>query len=416
MKKIIALFLCLVCVFIFTACEERKEKSNPPNTAYINITPNGEYVSVNERLVFKKGKDQTEVKFLLPQNMSKVITLEPQNILGIEVISVKQNDKYLPFSILGNSQNVLNVELDETNNDMLELELDYKVKFKDKGFLYFLAVLPCIKQEELNFNYSEEEPLVLNEPFDFYFNSDYELNLEKANNLYKKENAVDFCLFNFADFKKQELEVNNTKLEYYYKKDINPSETLLEIKNTFAFFEEKLGEYNGKVLQVVESDFSESFSGTCLIDTNQSRESFLNNIVRLIASQWFKKTLLTDSINEPYFAGGLIEYALVSYLSKTQKGFDKIVARYENNIEVFNKNAVTMNYPFKIDSSRKASEYLNEYDYMYNVFVKSFLNIVKIFEGKTNEEVLSYLKTYLENSKNKLQDYSSFLEQVKNIK
>lgn len=216
----------------------------------------------------------------------------------------------------------------------------------------------------------------------------------------------DFAMVLSNKFNIKETEVNNTKILYYYYGDTNPEKSLITASDSIKTFNKLFGNYPYETLSVVEANFVHGgmeYPQLILIsDDIELHDDYINVIVHETAHQWWYGMVGNNEYKYGWLDEGLTEYSTALFYEKNtnyNKSKDDIIknanANYALYIEVY--SAVYK----EVDTSmnRKLNEYKTEPEYVYIAYVKGMLLFDNIREVIGDKKFFNGLQTYFENGK-----------------
>lgn len=345
---------------------ENKVYKGKQNTNYINNT----------------DKTLSELYFHIYPNAFKTIDTAPilfsqgtGNISdyeggGIDILKVSHDGKDLDFSIQGEGDTILYIELDKplAKGEKLNIYLEYEVKLpttKDR-FGYGDRVInggnwyPVVAVYDEN-GWNLDPYYKLGDPFysdisnyDISINTNKDVVIASSGNIlsevvegkkktYKIEGKLirDFAWAASKDFKIAEKEIDGTNIKLYYLDKNNSM-----IKNSLKFSEDSLkvfnelfGKYPYGVYSVVMTEFPSGmeYPGMVFIsDELFSKEltSLLEQvIVHETAHQWWYGLVGNNQIKEAWLDESLTTYSEVIYIREVY-GKERSESYYTENIEI----------------------------------------------------------------------------------
>lgn len=251
----------------------------------------------------------------------------------IDILSVSHKGKPLKFMEEGE---VLRVSLDETSSFSSDegLKIDFKLKIpyiadrsgaNDKGiwlgnWLPTLAVKKNLhKATEIGDDFVN---LSSTYKLSFYVPQGYNLVLSNIQDVQPRgngriyncnlERVRDLPVFINKGYKQQVVKAGQTEIHYYYlSDDARPLEVLEMASQALDYYNNYVGKYPWKQLNIVENDMYLSgmeYSTMILLSSKAIKNSMEETVFHEVGHQWFYNIIGSDQYSAPFIDEGLVEF------------------------------------------------------------------------------------------------------------
>ncbi|WP_442594455.1 ABC transporter permease subunit [Neobacillus sp. D3-1R] len=153
--------------------------------------------------------------------------------------------------------------------------------------------------------------------------ADHDADLKASHGKLKIKKVRDFFIAIVKDMKMYKTSVNGVDIRLFSKDDHdkNPEEALKLAKKALGFYQEKIGEYPHKQLDIIlDKGYNMEYPGIVTIDPYQDNEGFFKiSIVHEIAHQYFYGVVSNDPYHEAWIDEGITEFATNMYFYLGEK-------------------------------------------------------------------------------------------------
>lgn len=216
----------------------------------------------------------------------------------------------------------------------------------------------------------------------------------------------DFCMVLSKNFLIENVQIDNTCVEYFYYDDKNLTNSLTTIKKAMSTFNQTFGTYPYSTLAVVKTGFiygGMEYPNLVMISDNlQDYQDYTNTIVHEIAHQWWYGLVGNNQFENAWLDESLAEYSTVIFyeqnpeygieretaIKNATKSYTMFVDIFE---DVFNKIDTSMN--------RRLDQFGNEPEYVYAVYVRGMLMFDDVRNLVGDRLFFKSLQTYFEKYK-----------------
>lgn len=358
-----------------------------------------------------------------------------QSYGNVNVKSVTEKDLPLMFSVEGEDENVLTINLAK------EVFPDEKVSVTIDFELSLANVIARTGYNEKTVNLANFYPILcgLNEDGSFYeclyysngdpfFSDCADYNVEitldsnytvatsgKTNSVtqngmvsthtFSIENARSFAMVLSKDF--QSIVDNSTGVEitYYYYSDSTPEKSLKYAVQSMGLFGEKFGKYPYPTYSVVQTQFIQGgmeFPGLVMISDSLEEIAYGEVIVHETAHQWWQTTVGNNEVEHGFLDEGLAEYSVVVFF----ESYSEYGLKRENLITASEKTYKTYCTVYdklfgKVDTTmdRSLKDFTSEYEYVNIAYIKTCIMYDYLRESIGDEKFYKGLKRYYSDNK-----------------
>lgn len=455
-KKILITTICAALLLIFipvlTACKSDIEKKAKKLSTYnitaqfddANMTLSGEenlnYVNSSEepvnvlyfQLYGNAYRKDAEFHPVASYNIAKAY---PNGLSygNMNVTAVKSGAKDIQFSIGGEDENILvvNLEKEVFPLESVNLTIAFNLKLANvrhrlgytentvnMGNWYPIVCGQYNGEYILDPYYSNGDPF-----FSEMANYNVKLELSKeykaafTGNITKtttSENSVtyevsasvvrDFAMAFSKKFETAKQKVGNTTITYYYYDDTNPQLALEYAVNAIKTFGELFGAYPYSTFSVVKTDFL--YGGmeypTLVFIADDANDSFNEIIVHETAHQWWYGIVGNNQIKEAWIDEGLSEYSTALFYYKNpqyNKTMESFVEDAMNSYKLYVNIYMQVIKNADTSMNRMLHEYKTEYEYTTMVYNKSLIMFDEIRKSAGTEKFIKALKKIYEDNK-----------------
>jgi len=231
-----------------------------------------------------------------------------------------------------------------------------------------------------------------------------ELSGDNTTSLYQAKAVRDFAMVLSSKFKVLKGEVGETTVNYYYYDDPNAESNLETSMDAVTTFNEMIGVYPYKVLNVVKTNFlqggMEYPNLVYISDTVTVDSEYKNVIVHEIGHQWWYGVVGSNECEYAWMDEGLTEYITALFYDKnegyemtTQEVLSNALNAYLLFADVYQEVYGTLN----TSMNRNIHDFNTETEYVYLTYVKGILMFDSIAEvvgqNKMEKCLQEYFKT-----------------------
>lgn len=351
---------------------------------------------------------------------------------GIEISSVKNNNKVLNYEIAGTDENVLKVQLENvvepTQSTSLTMDFEVTLPNISHRFGYaentinlgnFLPIL-CVYE---NGQWQEIEYSANGDPFfsevaNYFVTISYdnalclassgqctqtEVNGETATKHITALAVRDFAMVLSEKFELQSQEVDGVKVNYYFFDDPNFQSSLDTATKAVKTFNNLFGQYPYKELDVVQADFcigGMEFPNLVLIDGGiEDYNAFQMVIVHEIAHQWWYGVVGNNQTSYPWVDEALAEFSTALFYEKNagyELTYETIMDSANTTLQVYVSVCTNVNGKANLAMNRSLDDYETENEYIYTTYTQGMLMFDALSKLLSEKVVLKCLKNYYE--------------------
>ncbi len=443
MKKIaiIIAVLILPCFIFCFSCKSKQERS-----CYdIECSFDGEKLSGIESVTFYNDTENVfkELKFNLFMNAYREgakyspISEKDQascyymgNSFGnTEIQKVYIGKEELEFSIIGEDQNILSVNLGREvyPSESVTVTIDFTVLFANvisrsginetsvnMGNFYPIlcgiedgAFYECVYYSNGDPFFSEcaDYNVKITLPCEYVVASSGKLTDSRKNgilvtNEYSLLNARSFCFVLSKEFESITDTSLGIEITYYFYKDKNPSKSLKVAVDAIKTFSELFGEYSYPTYSIVETPFNQGgmeYPALVYISSDLESEAVEEVIVHETAHQWWQVTVGNNEIEYGFLDEGLAEYSVVLFYEKNPSYNilrETLIKSTERTYRVFCSVFDKLYNNVDTTMLRSLDEYKSEYEYVNIAYIKGCLMHEYLRMGIGDEKYFNGLKRY----------------------
>ena len=420
MRKVglfLALVVALVCFPFTSGCSSSASK-----TSYnITISLDGNTLTGTETVTFYNDTDNTisELRFNLfanafrqgarfsPISQQYQVRAYPNGVSygEMQIISCTQNNSPLNFSITGQDQNVLVVNLlnEVYPTDCVSVQIQFKVSlanvisrtgYNDKtinlgNFYPILCALDdngfyeCVYYSCGDPFYSECADYIVN----FTLDKDYVVassgsqigyreDGDKQTLIFNANRVRSFCMVASKHFESVKESVLGTTITYYYYDDAAPEKSLEMAVKSFTLFTNLFGSYPYTQYSVVQTKFLQGgmeYPSLVMISDNLEPISYGEVIVHETAHQWWQTVVGNNEIEYGFLDEGLAEYSVVLfYENHSEYGLERsrLIKSAEDTYKLFCTVSDKIFGRVNTVMLRNLGEFTSEYEYVNMAYVK----------------------------------------------
>ena len=346
----------------------------------------------------------------------------------MQILSVKNCDKTVNFSICGQDENILSVELVEEifpeESTLIEIEFSLKlasviartgINNSTINLANFYPIICGIQNDSFYecVYYSCGDPFYSDcSNYTVTFSTDKKYKVassgvclsqseqnEKTTYNFKLDNARSFAMVLSENFSLISKEVDNVKVNYYYYNDSQPEESLLVAEKSIKLYNNLFGKYPYSTYSVVQTKFVQGgmeFPTLVLISDTLEREAYNEVIAHETAHQWWQTAVGNNEIEHPFLDEGLAEYSVVlfyenypEYNLTREQVIDSARKTYKTYFSVYDKLFGSVDTTML----RSLDQYKSEYEYVNIAYIKPCIMLdtlrttigeTKFFKGLKN--------------------------------
>ena len=351
----------------------------------------------------------------------------------IEIHSVEIEKQNTAFSISGEDENILDVQLLEMlfPDEWVEITISFTVQ------LPFVSHRFGVGQNTINFGnfypiacvYEEGKGFIQSlyhsngDPF-YSDCSDYKVVLDYAKSfslatsgevLEQKDceertvstisanNVRDFCFVLSERFDKVCQMVDEVEVQYFgYKGDEDSDKNLSVAVNALQTFNEMFGVYPYKTLSIVKANFLHGgmeYPNLVLISDNLENEDYEYVIVHEIAHQWWYGVVGNDQYNHAWLDEGLAEYSTLlffKYNSQYGQDFNQMIKNAEKSFKLYADVFMKVNGKVDGQMDKAVCEYATEPEYVQCTYTKGALLMDSIRKSVGEKKFIKALQQFYE--------------------
>lgn len=288
------------------------------------------------------------VFYLIPNVFSQGHSLETvKGFSEININAVKVNGEKVKFTLQDDSLKLeLNDKLKQRQEAQVEISYQFTVPEEGSGFLkvndsYYLAQWYPMLASFQNGKWNKEEytegfkthhtdfsdyqvRIDIPKGYSIISTADKDVDLTDRQGKLKVDRVREFFVAIVKDMDMYTTTVNNVEIRLFSKNDHdqNPEVALKLAKNALGFFQEKIGKYPHRQLDIIlDKGYNHEYPGIVTIDPYQTFEGpFNQSLVHGIAHQYFYGVVSNDAYHEAWIGEGFSEFAsnLYFYLGERQ--------------------------------------------------------------------------------------------------
>ena len=445
MKKIalaLTVLITLTSVLFSVGCKE----SNKANIVYeMTISLNDNQLNGKQKVSFTNFTDNTFnlLKFNLFGNAFRKgaeynpIAVQYENRAypngysygEMNITSVKSKNQPLTFSICGQDENVLQVELIEElfPNQTVEVDIEYTLKLANVvartginehtiNLGNFYPILCGINENGFYecVYYSNGDPFY-SDVSDYYveveLQSDWivasggklvqERNTnDKIKRCYELKSARSFCMIISKQFQTLTEMVDGVQVNYYYYKDSTPKDSLNYAIESLKLFSEKFGKYPYSTYSVVQTEFLQGgmeYPAIVMISDNLEPKAYGEVIVHETAHQWWQSAVGNNEIEFGFLDEGLAEYSVVLFYenySKYGMKRESMITSSEQTYKTFCSVSDKLFGKVNTVMLRNLGQFNSEYEYVNMAYVKPCIMYDYLRKSVGDQTFFKGLKKY----------------------
>lgn len=313
----------------------------------------------------------------------------------------------LPFSICGQDENILSVQLpgEVFPDERYTLTIEYTLKLADiiartgynKDTINLADFYPILCAYDQANGFYECLYYSCGDPF-YSQVADYRVSLTVGSKFvvasagelvkaktdgdvqtldYKLENARSFSMVLSENFECVTDTSTGVRINYYYYNDDKPKDSLDYAVKSMNYFNQTFGEYPYKTYNVVQTKFVQGgmeYPTLVMISDDLESRSFGEVIVHETAHQWWQTTVGNNQIEYGFLDEGLAEYSVVLFYENHPEYSmtrESMVKSAENTYKVFCSVYDKLFGTVDTTMLRSLGEYTSEYEYVNIAYVKS---------------------------------------------
>lgn len=208
----------------------------------------------------------------------------------------------------------------------------------------------------------------------------------------------DFALVFSEKFEVKSATVGETTINYFYYDDENCEQHLQTSVDALTTFNEMIGEYPYKTLNVVKADFLQGgMEYPCLVyisDDVDVNEEYNNVIIHEIAHQWWYGVVGNNECEYAWIDEGLAEYSTALFYDKNpnyNKSSEQVLSSALSSYLLFCDVYREVYDNFDTSMNRNIHKFNTETEYVYLTYVKGVLmfdSVAEIIGENKMEKVL----------------------------
>lgn len=350
---------------------------------------------------------------------------------SITIEGVTKEGQPLNYTIEGEDQNILKVELNEEvyPDEQVSFTIEFSTTLANinhrlgygNNTINFGNFYPIICMYESGVGFKTDLYHSNGDPF-YSECANYEVKLSYPSNLtlassgqlittettndittaqLKGDKIRDFCFVLSDKFSHASTKVGNTVINYYgYQNDNNINSSLEVSVKAVETFNSMFGQYPYSQLSVVKANFLHGgmeYPNLVIISDDVSNEDVAYVIVHEIAHQWWYGVVGNDEYNHAWMDEGLTEYSTMLFFEENEsygEDFDQMIDNATTNYKTFVR--VYTNVTGSVDTSmdRPLSQFNTEPEYVQCTYTKGLLMFNSIRETVGDRKFFKALKDY----------------------
>lgn len=194
------------------------------------------------------------------------------------------------------------------------------------------------------------------------------LESKKVHTMYAT-NVRDFACVLYKNARILSEKVGDTTLSYYYYADETPKDTLSVAAESFAYYEERFGNYPYSTYTLAETALcfgGQEYPRLSMLSAHLKKEEKARAVAHEVAHQWWYGVVGSDQVQNAWQDEGLAEYAALCFFEKYEKyGYTReglvtaALREYRSYYDVY--GSVLGRTDTRM--TRHLREYLSEYEY-----------------------------------------------------
>lgn len=456
-RKILSILSVFVVLFVLSGCGSvsaletaSKQGSNYTISATLDYENKTLTATEKVRYLNNSNSDLSEIKFHLYPNAFResasiyraVSATQSSRAYpngfsegNITVSSVSVGSSKIDFAVIGEDENILSVPLNDVlragNSVEIAIEFTLVIPNCNHRFGYGNDTLnlgnwypiACVFEggQFVTDGYSPNGDPFYSDVSNYTVTITYPENLKMASTgevidsessggqktvtLYMKA-VRDFALVFSEKFEVISANVGETTVNYFYYDDEKSAEHLQTSVDAITTFNELIGEYPYKVLNVVKADFLQGgMEYPCLVyisDDVDINEEYNNVIIHEIAHQWWYGVVGNNECEYAWIDEGLAEYSTALFYDKNpqyNKTSEQVLSSALSSYLLFCDVYREVYDNFDSSMNRNIHNFKTETEYVYLTYVKGVLMYDSISEIIGQSKMEKVLKDfYKENS------------------
>ncbi len=423
---------------------ENMQISGSEKVNYVNSTG----ISLNYLCFHLYPRSFREDALIKPYTTLTIATCFPNGISygDIQISSVLVNGSEANFSIVGEDEDILQVDFNSAVEDGSSVEIvieflltipncTHRLGFYDGsvnlGNWYPIACEFDGEDFDTTPYYSTGDPfysgianysVTLSYPSEYQFFSTGEATTTEADGIKTSvatAKAVrDFAICLSTNAQVVSAEVDGITVSYVGDAGDENLSLMLEVsKNALEFFNETFGEYPYSTLTVVKTPFiyggMEYPNIVFISDSIDEDEVLLKVIVHEIAHQWWYGVVGNNEICEAWLDESLAEYSTALFFehnSQYDVSYEDIVSTALSSYLLYVDVISTIKGEVNTQMNLPVSEYQNDYEYSYMIYVKGVIMFDSLREMVGEDRLIAGLKKYYSENKFKIASKADFYD------
>ncbi|MBQ7977060.1 MAG: M1 family metallopeptidase [Clostridia bacterium] len=455
-KKFLSLFSLVVVLFVFAGCGETnalesasKQGSDYKITATLDYTNKTLSASQNVCYLNNSPNELNEVKFHLYPNAFRedasvyraVSTTQSSRAYpngfsegNIAISKVKVGQNEVDFAITGEDENILSVPLNDVlrSGHSTEISIDFSLTIpnchhrfgygEDTLNLGNWYPIACVFEsgQFVTDGYSPNGDPFYSDISNYDVTLTYPAILKIAstgeiveNNTSSSQTTTkmtakavrDFAIVLSEKFEVISATTGNTTVNYFYYDDENATQHLQTSIDAVNTFNEMIGEYPYKQLNVVKTNFlqggMEYPNLVYISDDVDVNEEYNNVIIHEIAHQWWYGLVGNNECEYAWIDEGLAEYSTALFYDKNpeyNKTSDQVLSSALSSYLLFCDVYREVYDSFDTSMNRNIHKFNTETEYVYLTYVKGVLMFDSISEMIGQNKMEKVLQNFYENN------------------
>ncbi len=472
MVKVKKFFILIVCgifccssIFLLVGCKKNEVDKASKNLTNYSISAeilSEDKISARETIEYVNGTDSEldnlclhlyprafrEDAIIKPYTSLTLATCFPngQSFGDMEIVSVKVNDKDTGINIVGEDEDILQVNfassLKPKGRIKLEIEFNLSVPNCTHRFGYYEGNINLGNWYPIacEYNggkfdttpyYSTGDPFyssVANYNVELKYPSNYKLlssgsaelstsgGKTTAKMTAKAVRDFAMCLSNdSAIVSKQVCDITVNYMGYETDSDLN--ENLNISAKALEYFSKTFGKFPYSTLSVVKTPFiyggMEYPNIVFVSDSIDDDDEMKKVIVHEIAHQWWYGLVGNNEAREAWLDESLAEYSVALFFKNNLEfniSYDEIVSSATASYLLYVDVIGTIRGDVNTKMNLAVFEYQNDYEYSYMVYVKGVIMFDELRKSVGEKKLVNGLKKYFENNKFKIATKSDFYD------
>jgi ABC-type dipeptide/oligopeptide/nickel transport system permease subunit len=376
------------------------------------------------------------VLYFIPNVFSKGHSIETvEGYASVNIEEIKVNGKKAKYILENDTLTIqLNEKMSKRDKAKVEVSYFFTLPENGSGFLktneqFYLAQWYPMLATFQNGKWNKEEysdvfktyhtdfsnykvEFDLPKGYSFISSADEDPSLGKKEGIVKIDRVREFYVAIVKDMEVYKTTVNDVEIRLFSKRDHdrNPDEALKLAKKALRFFQDNIGKYPHKQLDIIlDKGYNNEYPGVITIDPYQNYEGpFSYSLVHEIAHQYFYGVVANDSFNETWLDEGFSEFAtnVYFYLGENQGKYQSQAISYYRMTSIQNQGLGKQYSNVSIDEMKHPGYILGQSAVQLFAMVE---DNYRVREKEFTTVLTEFLSDYYNHFKYKEVDTSGFL-------